>query len=117
MAKFNSTDLLKALDELDRGNHASAFALLVPLAAAGNPKAQCNLATLYHLGWGVEVDGRKAVDLYESVAKQNILEDRLSAVAYNNLSSIYSTGLPGVEADKKKSSEYLALARRLGFEM
>jgi uncharacterized protein len=117
MADFDNAQLLKAIDELARRNHVAAFELLLPLADAGNPKAQCNLATLYHLGLGVKADGRKAVDLYLKVAEQDIREEHLSGIAYNNLATIYSTGLPGIERDGEKSKEYLARARKLGFEM
>ena len=117
MNDFDNPQLLKAIDELERGNHAAAFELLVPLADAGNPKAQCNIATLYHLGLGVKTDGVKAIELYLKVAEQDIREEHLSGIAYNNLATIYFTGLPGVEPDKKKGEEYLARARQLGFEM
>lgn len=117
MADFDSPEVLKAIDELEKGHHAEAFSLLVPLADAGNPKALCNLATLYHLGLGVQVDGRKAVELYSRVAEQNIRDGCLSGVAYNNLATIYVTGLPGIEPNDEKSREYLARARALGFQM
>jgi TPR repeat protein len=117
LADFDSPEMLNALEELEKGNHAEAFALLVPLANAGNPRAQCNLATLYHLGRGVQKDGRKAIELYRRVAEQGIREACLSGVAYNNLATIYFTGLPGIEPNPEKAREYLAHARELGFEM
>src|SRR5437660_7746144 len=117
MASFDSPDLLEALENIEKHNYAVALDRLVVLAQADNPKAQCNLATLYHFGWGVNVDGRKAVELYLGVAEQNIREDHLSGLAYNNLATIYATGLPGMEPDLQKASQYLARARELGFEM
>ena len=117
MHDFDSPEVLKAVGELENGNHAEAFRLLVPLANAGNPKARCNLATLYHLGLGVQMDGRKAVELYRSVAEQNILEDHLSGIAYNNLATIYATGLPGIQPDPEKSRRFREQAKTLGFEM
>ncbi|HLJ41963.1 MAG TPA: hypothetical protein VKT50_10790 [Candidatus Acidoferrales bacterium] len=117
MAEFDSPEVLKAIEELNRGNYSVAVALLVPLAEAGNPKAQCNLASLYHLGLGVESDGKRAVELYKKVAEHNVLEGNLSALAYNNLATIYFTGAPGVEADWAKANAYLTRARDLGFEM
>jgi TPR repeat protein len=117
VANSDSPEMLKAMEELQKGNHALALALLVPLADAGNPKAQCNLATLYHLGLGVRVDGKKAVELYQKVAEQGVRERCLSGVAYNNLATIYFTGLPGVDPNPEKGKECLARARELGFEM
>lgn len=117
MADSDFPEMLKALDELENGNHASAFALLAPLASAGNLRAQCNLASLYHLGLGVQLDGRKAVELYQSVAEKGIREGCLSGLAYNNLATIYFTGLPGIDPDPEKGKECLVRARELGFEM
>ena len=94
-----------------------AVALLVPLAEAGNPKAQCNLASLYHQGLGVERDGKRAVELYKKVTEPNVPECNLSALAYNNLATLYFTGAPGVGADWGKANAYLTRARELGFEM
>ena len=117
MTDFDSPEMLHAIDELDKGNYSAAFALLLPLAEAGNPRAQCNLATLYQAGLGVEPDGRKAVELYQTVAEQNIRESCLSGIAYNNLATIYITGGPGIEPDRQKSQEFKERARALGFEM
>jgi hypothetical protein len=50
MDDFDSPNMLKAVEELDRKNYSAALELLVPLVDAGNPKAECNLAILYHLG-------------------------------------------------------------------
>jgi uncharacterized protein len=115
--EFNTQEVLRAIELIERGNYSSAFDLLVPLAQAGNPRAQCNLATLYHLGLGVTVDGQRAIDLYRKVAEQDIHEGHLSALACNNLATLFFTGLPGVERNTKEGQRYLARARALGFEM
>jgi TPR repeat protein len=91
--------------------------LLGTLAEAGNPKAQCNLATLYNFGFGVNIDGKKAVELYLEVAKQEIRDEYLSGIAYNNLATIYSGGAPDIVPDSQKANEYRDRARALGFEM
>jgi TPR repeat protein len=57
---FDSPALVKALEDIEKRNYSAAFEVLVTLAEANNPKAQCNLANLYHFGWGVTVDGKKA---------------------------------------------------------
>jgi TPR repeat protein len=117
MASFDSPELLKALENIEKGNYSEAFESLVSLSQNSNPKAQCNLANLYHFGWGVKVDGKKAVELYLKVAQQNIREERLSGLAYQNLSTIYVTGLPEIEPDPERARDYFARARAMGFEM
>ena len=63
------------------------------------------------------MDGKKAVELYHKVAQQNIEEEYLSGLAYQNLSTIYITGLPGIKPDRERAAEFAACARQLGFEM
>ena len=114
---FNTLEMLKAFEEIDNKNYSAAFELLQPLAAAGNPKAQLNLATLYQVGWGIAADGQKAVDLYLKVAEQNIQEEHLSSLAYNNLSTLYVCGSPGVAPNPDKAQIYRKLSEELGFGM
>jgi TPR repeat protein len=117
MADLNCPQMQEALGEIRNKNFESAIALLVPLADAGNPKAQCHLATLYQCGLGVNTDGKKAVSLYSRVARQRIRKEHLSAIAYNNLATIYAVGIRGVRPDRAKAKIYQKLARSLGFEM
>jgi hypothetical protein len=117
MASFDTPELLDAIENMDKRNYLGAFEALVPLAEAGNPKAQLNLENLYHLGWGVNADGKKAVELYHQVAQQNIREEHLSDLAYHSLSVIYITGLPGIQPDRERAAEFAARAKELGFEM
>ena len=109
--------MLRALESIETGDYSNAFELLVPLAQSGNPKAQCNLANLYHFGWGVKVDADKAIELYHRVAQQNISEEYLSGLAYQSLATIYITGLPGIQPDVGRAAEFAARAKELGFEM
>jgi hypothetical protein len=117
MAEFNSPEMIEAMDALEKRDYLLAFRLLESLAIAGNPKAQCNLAHLYHFGLGVKADGQKAVSLYRGVAQLEIREEHLSGIAYNNLATIYCGGVQDVVPDPEKVSEYRNRARELGFEM
>ena len=109
--------MVKALEKFDKEEYQEAFVLLVPLSEAGNPRAQRCLADMYHLGLGVERDGVKAAELYLRVGEKNIMQDGLSAVAYNNLATLYFGGGPGIERDLEKGRQYLERARELGFPM
>jgi len=117
MLELNSPEMVQAMNALENEDHALAFRLFNLLAEAGNAKAQCNLATLYHFGLGVEADGKKAVELYRGVAEQEILEEHLSGIAYNNLATIYICGFPGIEPDPQRARDYRDRAKALGFEM
>jgi TPR repeat protein len=90
---------------------------LAVLAEGGHPKAQLNLATLYHLGLGTRPDGKKAAELYEAVGMRGIAEEHISALAYHNLSTLYVDGALGLSRDKEKGEEYHRLGKDLGFEM
>lgn len=110
-------EMERALLEFERKNYGAALRLLTPLAEAGNPEAECNLATLYQCGLGVQMDAQKAVSLYRKVAEQNIRERCVSGIAYNNLATLYAIGAPGVERDRELAKKYRQLARELGFNM
>jgi len=112
-----SVDIEEALAAIEAKDFSTAFAMLRVLAERGNPKAQLNLATLYHLGWGTSPDGKKAAELYEAVGMMGIAKEHISALAYHNLSVLYFVGAPGLDRDTEKSEEYHRLAKDLGFEM
>jgi TPR repeat protein len=109
--------MLKAIEAIDNHDYSTALELLLPLAEAGNPKAQLNLATLYHLGLGVEADAQRAIELYLAVGKQNIPDEHLSSLAYHNLSTLYVCGGPGVKPSWQEAQKYRQLSKDLGFEM
>jgi TPR repeat protein len=117
MSAFNCPELLQALDDIERGDFSTAVPTLTRLALEGNPKAQCNLANLYHFGWGVTTNGKKAIELYHAVARQDIRDECLSGLAYRNLATIYTTGLQDVAPDPEKAAHFSARATELGFEM
>jgi TPR repeat protein len=114
---FDSPKLLTAIEEFNRQNYFGAIELLDPIAHEGNPRARCYLASAYQCLVGPQENGQKVVDLYLSVAVLNITEDRLSGLAYNNLATIYFTGIPGITRDLQKGEEYQRRARELGFGM
>ena len=89
----------------------------MPLAEAGNAQAQCHVASMYQGGFGLPADGAKAVEWYLKAALQEEYAGRISGVAYNNLGTIYGTGMPGVQPDPAKAKEYWRKAVELGVEM
>lgn len=110
-------ELVLGIDAFDNAKYEDAFSFLMPLAKKGDLKAQCYIATMYQCGFGVQVDGVESVMWFTKVADQEMAEENLSAIACNNLSTIYSTGLPGIAIDKSLAKRYQEKARKLGFQM
>jgi len=80
-----------------------AFRLWLPLAEAGDPKAQLNIGRAYYLGNGIEEDNNKAIEWFEKAAAQG--EPRS---AYN----LYKAFLEIKNPDK--ASEWLKKSFALG---
>ena len=105
------------LDAYQRGDYKHALHLLLPLANAGNAKAQCHIASMYQGGLGVPVSGQEAVKWYTKAAEQKDLEGKISGIAYNNLATIFFTGVPEIPADFMLAELYWRKAVELGFKM
>ncbi len=72
----------KGLQAFKQKNYQETLRLLIPFAEEGNSEAQCILGNIYHLGLGVEVDIKKAIEWYQKSAKQGY------PIAENNLNTI-----------------------------
>jgi TPR repeat protein len=114
---YEQQDLDKGLAAIESRDYPTAFTILTDIAALGNAKAQCNLANLYHFGCGTDPSGTKAAELYLAVARLNISEEHLSALAYHSLSVLYIAGAPDLLPDAEKAAEYSELARASGWDM
>jgi TPR repeat protein len=97
------------------GNYSEAYSILIVLAEMGDAQAQCYIASMYQLGLGVPVNGKKAVEWYIKAAKQEITEGFISAIAYNNLATIYIVDTPGILPDHELAKKYQQKAKELGF--
>ncbi len=84
-----------------------AVRLWLPLAEAGDPKAQYNIARCYHNGDGVDKDSRKAFELYIKASNQR--ESR----SFHNLSLMYEAG-EACEKNTAKAQEMMDKAAELG---
>ncbi len=56
---------------MHRGDYEAAYQEWLPLAQAGDARAQFHLGVLYERGWGIPQDFREAARLYLSAADQN----------------------------------------------
>jgi TPR repeat protein len=70
----------------ERGDYATAFRLMKPLADKGDAKAQHNLGVMYDYGRGVPQDTTKALKWYRRAADQGIPD------AQHNLGLMYYYG-------------------------
>ncbi len=86
-----------------RGDYASEFKLLAPLAAAGNPDAQYNLGVLYNKGLGVPKNYTAALQWYRKAVSQG------NALARLSLGVMYATG-QGVRQDYLQARVWFILA-------
>lgn len=112
-----SKELEEGIEAFEKEDYSRAFLLLMPLAQAGYAQAQCYVASMYQCGSGVPVDGALAVEWYYKAARQAETEQNISAIAYNNLGTIYNNGMPGVSANHSLARECWRKAVELGFEM
>jgi TPR repeat protein len=103
----NLTDGLNAFHDKD---YALAMTLLMAIAEAGNPEAQCVIANLYHLGLGVEVNMDTAIEWYRKSSEQGY------GVASNNLGGIFLAGHGGGSPDREEAEQWYQKARDQGFK-
>jgi len=96
---------------IGRKDYAAAVALLEPLAAAGDKRAQTRLGTLYHLGLGVREDDTLARQWFELAARQGF------APAQFELGNLYAYGhapVPAGEDTQRLAAQWYFEAARQG---
>ena len=87
----------------DRADYKSALAAWLPMASAGDAKAQNYVGEIYEKGLGIESDFQQAAYWYEKSAEQSY------ARAQINLGLLYEKG-QGVERNLAAALEYYRLA-------
>ncbi|HEY7774743.1 MAG TPA: caspase family protein, partial [Marinagarivorans sp.] len=87
----------------DRADYQSALAVWLPLASAGDAKAQNYVGEIYEKGLGIDTDYQQAAYWYNKAAEQSY------ARAQINLGLLNEKGL-GVERNLPKALEYYRLA-------
>jgi TPR repeat protein len=103
------SNLSIGLDLFNQGKYVQAFANLLPIAEVGDAEAQCLIANLYQVGWGVDRNIFLAIQWYEKSANQGY------GVASNNLSEIFFAGEDG-SIDIEKAMYWRGMAIRQGFK-
>jgi TPR repeat protein len=96
-----------AIAAYERGDYASAFRLMKPLAEKGDAKAQHNLGVMYDYGRGTPQDYTKALKWYRSAADHGIPE------AQHNLGLMYYQG-QGVPQNYSEAAKWYRRAAEQG---
>jgi len=91
----------------ERGDYATAFRLMKPLAEKGDAKAQHNLGVMYDYGRGVPQDTTNALKWYRSAAEHGIPE------AQHNLGLMYQKA-QGVPQNYSEAAKWYRRAAEQG---
>jgi TPR repeat protein len=104
---YNPDEILTALRSAD---YTFVLEKAMPQAIAGNADAQCTLALMYEGGLGVERNVVEAERWLLQATKQN------SALAWNNLGTLYATKHPELKSRWSNAQECWKRAAELGFD-
>ncbi len=95
---INADPYNNAVDSAIDGNYSAAFSYWMPLAKAGDPRAQFNIALMYHGGLHVNFDEPAALKWYLKAAENGVTE------AQEYLAAGYQEGWFGLPVDKQQSN-------------
>ena len=110
MSVLNSIEFKEQENQAElSGNYSKILEIIEPLAEQGNAEAQCYLGAVYHLGLGVVPDATKAIKWYQLSSEQGY------ALASNNLSSLYFTGVANFVANPELGTHWHQIAIEQGF--
>lgn len=94
----------------DEKDYKSAMPLFLKAAEQGDSKAQCSLGIMYHYGFGVVRDDRKATEWYRKAAELG------NPNAQYNLAASYFNG-EGVQEDKSQAKYWCEKAAAQGHKL
>ena len=98
------------LAAFERREYAFVLENAMPFAVTGNPDAQCMVSLLYQCGFGVERNLVEAERWLLKAAEQG------SALAWNNLGSLYTIRDSVLCQSRKRIKECYLRAKELGFD-
>lgn len=98
----------KGVAAAETGDFDTALAEWLPLAEAGDAKAQYNLGVLFLNGWGVTQNYVAALEMYRLAASQGFPDAQFS------LGVLYSKG-QGIPKDYEQAFDLYRLAAKQGF--
>jgi TPR repeat protein len=92
------------------GNFAEAYYLWRPLAEAGDASAQYGIGWMYHNGYGLSIDDRKAYEWWSKAAAQNYVE------AIFSIGTLYQFGYGVMKKEMHIALGYYLMATVAGHE-
>jgi TPR repeat protein len=105
-AVYNADQVMAAFERKD---YELVLSEALPHAIAGNPDAQCMISLLYQFGFCVPRDLSKAEEWLLKATAQD------SALAWNNLGTLYAVGGPGLSRGPEEAHACYLRAKELGF--
>jgi len=100
-ANVTADSYANAVDSAIDENYSAAFSYWMPLAKAGDPRAQFNVALMYHGGLHVSFDESAALRWYQRAAENGVTE------AQEYLMIGYQEGWFGLSIDQQRSKYWL----------
>jgi len=97
-ANVSADTYINAIDSAINENYSLAFKYWMPLAKEGDPRAQFNVALMYHGGLHVDFDEATALKWYIQAAENGVTE------AQEYLVIGYKEGWFGLPVDQQRSS-------------
>jgi hypothetical protein len=98
----------QAVAAMREGNYAIAYHLWLPLSEQGDAEALFAIGWMYHNGYGLVIDNRKTLTLWEQAAASNHLNSLLA------LGLLYASGDVGVDYDPVRAAKLLMRATLAG---
>ena len=99
-----------AVEAMHRGDFAKAYCVMQPLAESGDIEAQYNIGWMYHNGYGLRVDDRKALEWWTLASEQGHSEASFS------IGMLYSLGEGKIRKDLDKAIDFYLIAAENGQE-
>lgn len=100
----------EAIDAMHNGDFAEAYCVMRPLAESGDIEAQYNIGWMYHNGYGLRVDDRKALEWWVLASEQGHTEASFS------IGMLYSLGEGRIRKDTDRAIDFYLEAAVQGHE-
>jgi TPR repeat protein len=109
--KGEPNEMQEGYQAYDKEDFLRALALLLPFAEKGEAMAQCLVATIYHMGLGIEKNPEEGRRWYLAAGEQGC------GLSYNNLATLHVVCNPNDMKAWEQSAKWFDKALELGFNL